>query len=49
MKLVVVGVGQCGLRIADEFSRLGRRSASRRGFKVITDAFAVNKDEDDLN
>ena len=48
MKLVVVGVGQCGGRIADEFAWLGRRSVSRRGFQVITDAFAVNTDEADL-
>ena len=48
MKLVVVGVGQCGGRIADEFVRLGRRSVSHRRFQIITDAFAVNTDEADL-
>ena len=48
MKLVVVGLGQGGGKIADEFARLGRRSASHRGFQIITDAFAVNTDEADL-
>jgi len=40
MKLVVVGLGQCGGRLADEFARMKRN--------IITDAFAVNTDEADL-
>ena len=42
MKLVVVGLGQCGGRLADEFARMDK------GVHVITDAFAVNTDEADL-
>ena len=49
MKLVVVGFGQCGGRIADEFSRLNRRARSQRGIEIITSAFAVNTDAADLS
>jgi len=40
MKLVVVGLGQCGGRLADEFARMNKNT--------ITGAFAVNTDEADL-
>jgi len=49
MKLVVVGLGQCGGRIADEFARLNGRAISRRGINIITGAFAVNTDAADLS
>jgi cell division GTPase FtsZ len=48
MKLVVIGFGQCGNRIADEFARLNKRAMSRRGIEIITGAFAVNTDAADL-
>ena len=48
MKLVVVGFGQCGGRITDEFSRLNDRARSRRGIEIISGAFAVNTDVADL-
>ncbi|MFC1984305.1 tubulin/FtsZ family protein [Chloroflexota bacterium] len=48
MKLVVIGFGQCGGRIADEFARINRRARSRRGIEIITGAFAVNTDAADL-
>jgi cell division GTPase FtsZ len=48
MKLVVVGLGQCGGRIADEFLRLNRKARSKRGIEIITGAFAVNTDAADL-
>lgn len=44
MKLMIIGLGQCGNRIADEFARLGNRAQKERGVKVITDAFAVDTD-----
>ena len=44
MKLMIIGLGQCGNRIADEFTRLGNRAQRERGAKVITDAFAVDTD-----
>jgi len=49
MKLVVVGCGQCGGRIADEFARLNRRARSLRGMDIITGAYAVNTDIADLS
>ena len=49
MKLVVVGLGQCGGRITDEFARLNKRARARRGTEVIVGAFAVNTDTTDLS
>ncbi|MFC1930860.1 tubulin/FtsZ family protein [Chloroflexota bacterium] len=49
MKVVVVGLGQCGSRIADEFARMGKRARKERGIEIITDAFAVNTDSADLS
>ncbi len=48
MKLLVIGIGQCGGRIADEFTRLNRRARSFRNIEIITDAFAVNTNATDL-
>ena len=49
MKLVVIGLGQCGGRIADEFARLNGRARSRRGITIITGCFAINTDAADLS
>jgi len=49
MKLVVIGFGQCGGRIADAFARLRQRAHSQRGIQIITDVFAVNTDTADLS
>jgi cell division GTPase FtsZ len=49
MKLVVVGLGQCGGRLADEFAHLNERARSQRGIEIITGAFAVNTDAADLS
>jgi len=49
MKLVVVGLGQCGGRIADEFARLNGRARSRRKITIITGTFAINTDAADLS
>ncbi len=49
MKLVVVGFGQCGGRIADEFARLNKRAHGLRGLNIITGAYAVNTDLADLS
>ncbi|MFH1662957.1 MAG: tubulin/FtsZ family protein [Chloroflexota bacterium] len=48
MKLIVIGFGQCGGRIADEFERLNRRAHSMRGIDIIVDSLAVNTDSTDL-
>ncbi len=49
MKLVVIGLGQCGGRIADEFARLNRKASGRRGIEIVTATFAVNTDAADLS
>jgi cell division GTPase FtsZ len=49
MKLVVIGFGQCGGRIADEFARLDARARSHRGIEIVTGCFAVNTDAADLS
>ncbi len=49
MKLLVIGCGQCGGRIADEFARLNTRAHVQRGLEIITDCFAVNTDMADLS
>jgi tubulin-like protein CetZ len=49
MKLVVVGFGQCGGRIADEFARLNKRARALRNLDIITGAFAVNTDVADMS
>jgi cell division GTPase FtsZ len=48
MKLVVIGLGQCGGRIADEFARLNKRARDMRGIDILVDCFAVNSDATDL-
>jgi cell division GTPase FtsZ len=49
VKLLVIGCGQCGGRIADEFARLNRRARVQRNIDIITDVFAVNTDVADLS
>ena len=49
MKLVVVGFGQCGGRVADEFSKLNKKAHAQRGIDIITGAYAVNTDAADLS
>jgi len=49
MKLVVVGFGQCGGRIADELAKLNKKARSQRGIEIITGAYAVNTDAADLS
>jgi cell division GTPase FtsZ len=48
MKLVVIGCGQCGGRVADEFSKFNGRARFRRGMQIVADTFAVNSDSADL-
>jgi len=49
MKLVVIGLGQCGGRIADEFAKLNSKAKRQRGIEIVTGAFAVNTDAADLS
>ena len=49
MKLLVIGCGQCGGRIADEFARPNRKAHAQRGIDIVADTFAVNTDVTDLS
>jgi len=49
MKLVVIGLGQCGGRIADQFARLNKKARRQRRIEIVTGAFAVNTDAADLS
>jgi len=49
MKLVIIGLGQCGGRIADEFARLNGRARGTRRLDIITGAYAINTDIADLS
>ena len=49
MKLVVVGIGQCGGRVADQFNQLESRARRHRKMSIVNEAFAVNTDTADLS
>jgi len=49
MKVVVVGLGQCGCNIVDEFARLNNRARGQDGIEIVTGAFAVNTDAAELS
>lgn len=51
MKLVVVGLGQCGCNIADQFYAVNSYAKSffEGHREILTDAFAINTDETDLS
>ncbi len=49
MKLVVIGLGQCGCRIADEFAHMNKRAKSERRIEITPGVFAVNTDAADLS
>lgn len=48
MKLTVIGFGQCGGRIADEFARVNRTAINHRGIGICPGVYAVNTDTADL-
>ena len=48
MKLVVVGFGQCGGYIADEFARLNKKARRQRRINIVLDALAVDSDASTL-
>jgi len=49
VKLLVIGCGQCGGRVADEFARLNGRARGQRGIDIISNIIAVNTDIADLS
>ena len=48
MRLLVIGCGQCGGRVADAFAELRGRARLQRGIDIISGCFAVNTDVADL-
>lgn len=48
MRILVIGLGRCGSRLADEFCRLNVRAGRERGVEVVTGAFAVSTDTSDM-
>ena len=49
MKLMVIGCGQCGGRIADQFALLNKVARVQRGIDIVTNVLAVNTDIADLS
>ncbi len=49
MKLTVIGCGQCGGRIADQFALLNRVAHIKRGVEIASNVIAVNTDVADLS
>ena len=45
MKLLVIGVGDCGCRLANEFVELDKEARSKRHANIITRAYAINHDQ----
>ena len=48
MKLLVIGLGQCGSNIADNFARINKRARAQRRIEIVPGTFAVNTDVADL-
>ena len=48
MKLTVIGLGQCGCRIADQFARLNFKARGQRKATIAPSVIAVNTDQADL-
>ena len=48
MKFTVIGLGQCGSRVADHFARINLKARSERGATIAPVVLAVNTDQADL-
>jgi cell division GTPase FtsZ len=48
MKILVIGVGECGGRIADEFCFLNERARRQRGLNVVTGTYAIGTNAAEL-
>jgi len=44
VRLLVMGLGLCGGRIANQFVRLGKKAKTERGIDFLVDAFAIDTD-----
>jgi tubulin-like protein CetZ len=48
MKLLVIGVGGCGSRLAGCFSDLNRKARAERRVQIVTGAYAVDNEREEL-
>ena len=48
MKFLVLGIGDCGSKIAGEFSELNRKAKAERRVQIIANAYAINNDQPGL-
>jgi cell division GTPase FtsZ len=48
MRVLVIGIDNCGSRIAGEFVDLNRRARSERRVQIVTSAYAVDNDNENL-
>ena len=48
MKLLVIGAGDCGCRLAGEFAELNRKAKAERRVQIVTGAYGVNNDQANL-
>jgi cell division GTPase FtsZ len=45
MKLLVIGIGDCGCRLASEFAHLDRTARAKRHVSIISRTYALNNDK----
>lgn len=45
MKLLVIGIGDCGCRLATEFAELNRTAKAKRRITIISRAYALNNNQ----
>lgn len=48
MRVLVIGIDNCGSRIAGEFVELNRKARSERKVQIVTSAYAVDNDSENL-
>ncbi len=48
MKLLVFGIGNCGSKIAGEFSELNKKARAERRTQIVTNSYAINNDQADI-
>lgn len=48
MKLLIIGVGDCGCRLATEFAWLNKTAKAKRRVSIVTRAYALNNDQASL-
>ena len=48
MKLLIIGVGDCGCRLASEFAQLSKLAKTKRHANIVTRVYQINTDQDIL-